>query len=377
MPQPLIRNPFTVGPYSSDEYFCDRNAETQFLIKQITNGRNVALISPRRMGKTGLIHHLFATQTLADYHKVFVDIYSAANLQEFVYLLSKAVSSQLRGGARAWLERFVAVVRSLQAVVRWDAQTDTASLEFKLGQITEPEQTLDEIFSYLDGAEKPTVVAIDEFQTIRHFREANTEALLRTKIQQCANTQFIFSGSKRHVMANMFGSAAKPFYQSAITMGLNPIDRAVYTDFAEEMFRRCGRRVERALVETVYDRFEGCTWFVQMTMNELFALTPPGGLCYAGLLPEALDGIVAVQAVSYMETLARLSARQRAVLLAIAREGRAQAVTSADFVRRYGLVSASSVQAALKGLLESDIITADNGEYRIYDHFFALWLKTY
>lgn len=53
----MLRNPFVVGRYVSDEYFCDREKETEFLLKQVDNGRNVAIISPRRMGKTGLIQH--------------------------------------------------------------------------------------------------------------------------------------------------------------------------------------------------------------------------------------------------------------------------------------------------------------------------------
>ncbi len=86
------RNPFVVGRYVSPEYFCDREDETAFLTKQIENGRNVALISPRRMGKTGLIHHCFHQERLkAGFHTFFVDIYATTSLVEFVYLLGKAI----------------------------------------------------------------------------------------------------------------------------------------------------------------------------------------------------------------------------------------------------------------------------------------------
>ena len=65
------------------------------------------------------------------------------------------------------------------------------------------------------------------------------------------------------------------------------------------------------------------------------------------------------------------------LLLAIAKEGCASRITSAAFVKRHKLPSASSVQAALKPLLRSDIVTNDNGHYRIYDYFYAQWLKNY
>ncbi len=41
-----VKNPFIVGKYLSDRYFCERSNETEFLCKQIQNGRDVAIISP-------------------------------------------------------------------------------------------------------------------------------------------------------------------------------------------------------------------------------------------------------------------------------------------------------------------------------------------
>ena len=83
-----VTNPFVVGRYISDKYFCDREQETDFLIKQIENGRNVALISPRRLGKTGLINHCFRQKQIKEsYYTFFIDIYATSSLAEFVYLL--------------------------------------------------------------------------------------------------------------------------------------------------------------------------------------------------------------------------------------------------------------------------------------------------
>ena len=60
----MIENPFITYGYESAEYFCDRKAETRELITMLTNGNHTALISPRRMGKTGLIHHCFAQKEI-------------------------------------------------------------------------------------------------------------------------------------------------------------------------------------------------------------------------------------------------------------------------------------------------------------------------
>lgn len=378
MDSATLLNPFVVGRYVSERYFCDRREETAFLVKQIENGRNVALISPRRMGKTGLIQHCFNQPGLQkEYYTFFVDIYATASLAEFVYLLGKAVYEELKPKTVAWTERFFQVIRSLRVGFKLDALTGEPGFDISLGDIQSPETTLDEIFEYLESVDRPCLVAIDEFQQIGSYEEKNVEALLRTKIQQCKRTFFIFSGSRRHTMSNMFNSSSKPFYQSAISMGLEAIPVDVYTDFALRMFEERGKHVDVDLVKAVYNRLDGCTWFVQMVMNELFALTDYGEFCGMDKLSVAWNNIIQVQEGSYKDLLARLAPKQKQVLQAIAREGEANGVTSQTFIRKYNLLSASSVQSALKALLKNELVTQEGDSYRVYDYFFGEWLRSY
>lgn len=374
----VILNPFIVGRYVSDKYFCDRKKETEFLIKQIENGRNVALISSRRIGKTGLIQHSFKQPEFKNrYHTFFLDIYATTSLPEFVYLLGKAIYEELKPKKTAWTDRFFQIVRSLRIGFKFDAMTGEPSFDLGLGDIQTPLTTLDEIFEYLETADKPCLVAIDEFQQIGSYEEKNVEAMLRTKIQQCKQTQFIFSGSKRHVMSNMFNSSSKPFYQSAISMGLEPIPMEIYSDFATCKFEECGKRIDVTLIEKVYQLFDGCTWFIQMMMNELFALTSPDELCSIDKLETAWYNVIQTQEGSYKDLLSRLAPKQKLVLQAIAKEGVANGITSSAFIKKYNLSSASSVQSAVKPLLKYDMVTQDGDSYRVYDYFFAEWLKRY
>ena len=69
-----------------------------------------------------------------------------------------------------------------------------------------------------------------------------------------------------------------------------------------------------------------------------------------------------------------LPERQKELLIAITKEGEAKSVTSGKFVNKYSLASSSSVQSALRGLLEKDFITYEQGVYRTYDRFFCIWL---
>ena len=376
MEAPTVWNPFVVGRYVSGHYFCDREKETEFLAKQMENGRNVALISPRRMGKTGLIRHCFSQPRFKEhFYAFFVDVYATASLAEFVYALGKAVYEELKPVKTRWAESFFQMIRSLRVGFKLDALTGEPCFDIGLGDIQAPETTIDEIFAYLEKADKPCIVAIDEFQQIALYEEKNVEALLRTHIQQCRQTQFIFSGSKRHLMNSMFNSPSKPFYQSAISMGLQPIPMETYVAFAVRMFEECGKHVDAALVENVYRRFNGCTWFVQMLMNELFALTAHGGLCSMDKLDTALKNVIQSQEGSYKDLLSRLAPKQKMVLQAIAKEGKASGIMSSAFIRKYNLSSASSVQSAIKPLLKNDWVTQDGDTYWVYDYFFAEWLR--
>ncbi len=370
-------NPFIVGKYVSDKYFCDRSEETTFLRKQIQNGRDVALISPRRIGKSGLIQHFFNQSDIKEqYYVFFIDIYATTSLAEFVYTLGKEIYAQLKPQSTLWKEKFFQIISSFRIGFKLDSMTGEPSFDLGLGDIQAPQTSLDEIFAYIEEADKPCIIAIDEFQQISEYAEKNVEALLRTKIQMCHHAQFIFSGSKRHVMSNMFNTPSKPFYQSPISMGLEPIPVLTYTSFATRLFEERDKHIDKEVIEAVWTQYDGYTWFVQMMMNELYALTPSGKTCTAMMIDEARRNVIMSQEQSYKDLMANLPPKQKIVLQAIAREGIAQNITSAKFIKKYNLNSASSVQSAVKMLLKNDIVTQTNNEYQIYNFFFSEWLAT-
>ena len=290
-------------------------------------------------------------------------------------MLGKAVYDELKPRWKVLQERFFQTIKSLRAGFSLDPVTGDPKFEIGLGEIVSPQTTLSEIFEYLEAADMPCVVAIDEFQQIGTYVEKNVETLLRTEIQKCRNTVFVFSGSKRHLMNNMFNSSSRPFYQSAISMGLEPIPLDIYSDFASSMFERYGRHIDIGVPERVYRKYDGCTWFVQMMMNELFALTEQGENCTEDKIPIAEHNVISVQENSFKDLLSRLAPKQKMLLQAVAREGDAKGITSAEFVNKYRLSSASSVQAAAKALLKNDMLTHADDSYRVYDYFFAEWLR--
>ncbi|MCQ2254309.1 MAG: ATP-binding protein [Bacteroidaceae bacterium] len=375
----VLDNPFVVGKYVSAEYFCDRETELQQLSSHIRNGRNVFFTAPRRMGKTGVICHYFAQQEIKDeYYTLFIDLYGTNTLRELVYLFGKAVLDTLRSDKEKMFDRIVDFFRSVHLGVSFDPITGDTGMDFSIGSIEHEQTTLDEIFQYLEKADRPCIVAFDEFQQISEYEEKNVEAILRTRIQHCRNTSFIYCGSKRHSIAQMFLSPSKPFYASSTAMSLDPIDKDKYNEFAQRMFSNYGKTLSADVLPVIYDRYNGCTWYVHSVLNELFAMTETGHNCEAAMIPIAIDNVLSAQKDNYQMLLSFLSAKQKMVIMAIAREGQVIQVNSSAFIRRHHLASASSVQSAIKGLLEKDIITrTPEGAYYVYDYFLSEWLRNY
>ena len=370
-----LDNPFVISGYEGVHYFCDRVGETEQLHHEIANGNNVALIAPRRMGKSGLIEHYFSKPEIQErYYTFFIDIYDTKSLRELVRKLSREILIRLKPfGARA-MDRFWQTMRSLQSGISFSPLGEP-NFTVQIGDIKEPESTLDEIFRYLELADKPCIVAIDEFQQIGKFPEKNIEATLRTYVQRCHNAQFIFSGSQRHVMSTMFTSASRPFYQSVSIMHIDAIDVATYDVFAKSLFAEGNRTLADGVTEAVYALSRGVTWYTQKLFNVLYGFTHEGATCEVERVGEALDYILKTQSYVYEETISRLPEKQTLMLIALSKNGPTQSITSAAFVEKYSLQSASTVQSAMKGLLEKDFVTFEKGVYSVYDIFLDYWIQ--
>ena len=371
-----VLNPFITRGYIPDECFCDRDEETRRLTKSLVNGNDVVLFSPRRMGKTGLIGHVFDRKEIKGaYYTFFVDILHTTSLREFTFFLGKEVFKALQPAGRKVVDSLVGALKSLQGKITYDSVTGQPSFGISLGDIQRPEFTLEEILNYLDNAGKPCIVAIDEFQQITEYEDDNVEAFLRGHIQRMKNCHFVFAGSKRGIMSSMFQSPARPFYKSADPLELKAIDKEVYSEFVVKKFCEYDKRVSKETVEYVYDLFDGYTYYMQRTFNEAFASVERGGECSMDVIAGSIDSILMMNEVQFAELMSGLTENQKRVLAAIASEVRIRKVNTADFISRYKLSTASVVNAALRKLMKEDIITVDLKEYSIPDKFLWLWVN--
>lgn len=378
-----MENPFYITGIIPEPYFCDREKETSWMVRTLENKAHILLTSPRRMGKTQLIRHVFEQPTVKDnYYTFYTDIYATTSLNELVLFLSKEIYTVLVPKGKTVLNKFLAGLHSLAGSFGYDPVSNTPTFNIKLGDIHSPELTLEEIFRYLEQADKPCIFAIDEFQQIANYPEKNVEATLRTHIQQMNNCLFIYAGSNRHTLENMFNSAAQPFYNSAEQIYLDSIAKDVYTAFAEEQFVKADRRIAPEAASLVYDLFEGHTYYVHNVLHNAFAYMDSDETIDEADINRTLSDILEEKGRTFASVMNQLNYQQKETLIAIAKEGKASGVTSAAFVKKHALKSPSSVQFAISTLLDKQLLTYQNEDrtkvYSVADRFMEMWIcRTY
>lgn len=363
------RNPFYVTGYGGPKYFCDRVTELAKLRAAIENGRNVTLLAARRMGKTGLIHHLFNALADSDVPTIYVDIFATQNLVEFTKRFASAVIGSLDTDFNRALKAATRFFKSFRPGVTIDPVTGAQSYSFGL-QPSQTEATLKECFDYL-AQRGPCVVAIDEFQQIGEYPETGTEALLRSYVQFLPDVRFIFAGSRHHLMTEMFSSTKRPFYNSTQTLPLGCLGRTVYREFACRLMKEGGITLEAPVFDRVADLFDGITWYVQTVMNRLFERRR----ATEADVGEVVEELMEEKCWEYAALLKSLPRRSARVLKAVAQAGKVAAPLGADFLVQYAPGSPSTVHQAFGKLLEDELLYEEDDGIVVYDRLFGYWLR--
>ena len=365
-----LKNPFVTEGFVSKDYFCDRETELADMLQALDSGRNLTLYSPRRMGKTGLILRAFAEcQDITCY---YMDIMNTTCLKDFVNQLASEIIGSMDRPLDKLLNTITNISKRLRPVINVDTLTGTPSVTLNLERGQE-EHTLKDIFEYLKQSGKRCYIAIDEFQQIAFYPETNVEALLRSYIQFIPNCSFIFAGSKKHLMIEMFSSPKRPFYQSTQPLSLKPIERDKYYQFATQWFHQAGSELSEECFFHIYDTVYGHTWYIQYWLSKLFDMA--GATVTMQDVNQCLDKILIESEDEYLTYIQLLTSSQIQVITAIAKEGKALQPFATHFLTKYPLPALSTVRSSLNRLVEDDIVLYDMDEYSIYNRFFMLWLK--
>ena len=371
-------NPFIIKSYESKDLFCDREKELQLMLRNCINQSDMTLISQRRMGKTGLILRLFdeLKTTKPDIHTIYLDIFASRNIDDFIKLLAEATMKSLPVKTSIG-ERLMTFIKSLRPQLSFDNITGEPQLQIAYQTAHEKEYTLRGLFDFLDSQEVPIVIAIDEFQQIRDYPEQNIEALLRTYIQQMHNLTFIFCGSKKHLMADIFTNEKKPFYASTSFVSLSKIDEAPYTAFIRRLFNERQRNITNEAIQFILEWTRRHTYYTQQLCHTIYA----NGNQTIDLeeVKLACSQLMQQSEAVYLQYRQMLTDKQWNYLIAIAKEESVQQITAAAFLKRHK-IGTPSVSRRLadalceKGLLNDDS-TLDGTVYSVSDVFLSHWME--
>ena len=364
-------NPFKYGCVVAGENYCRRPELQRQLGELVKSGQNIVVQGPRRMGKTSLV--VETVNSLRGITLLYVDLFSVKSVGDFC---RKVVAATARCGKRSFLERTAELVKNLRPVFTVDRDTGapTISVDLKAARNVESvEEVMDMIASH--SAAKRFCVVFDEFQDVLDIPEADAIlASLRSKIQFLPDTPFVFLGSVRNRMRDIFDSPRSPFFKSAISFGVERIEESAMTDFLIGRFKSGNRSIDRETVGKILAAADYISGDSQELCETTWLVTGDGHRISAGDVAKGLEAVFARESRAFLSTFGKLTAVQASVLKGLADSERCK-VFSGEFMETYGIRNVGSVSKALKRLIGDEIIYEFNGEYFFENPFFREWVR--
>ncbi|MBX7206028.1 MAG: ATP-binding protein [Bacteroidia bacterium] len=372
-----IKNPFLVSGYAGENYFCNRKKETDALLKNVNGNLNTTLFAIRRVGKTGLVKHVF--HKLERQKKalcIYTDIFATKNLREFTNTLATAIYNKLPEN-RGLGKKITEFIKRLRPVISYDPLTGSPEVSVDFSKNSGYEKTIQQLFEFLNSQNTKIVIAIDEFQQITHYPEKNTEAFLRTHIQSLKNTVFIFCGSNHKLMYEMFNNAKRPFYASCANMNLDYIKTSDYAGFISKQFAAHRRKITPEAIEFILEWTYCHTYYTQFLCNRLYESA--GKNCTLGDVLAVCEQIHNQEEGIYYQYRNMLTQSQWNLLKAVAIDERIHRPNGKDFIHKHKLGAISSINRSIESLLEKELIhkavNVPEPYYMMNDKFLMRWLQ--
>ncbi len=370
-----LKNPFLLAGYYGKEYFCDREDELAALEDHFDNERNVVLYSWRRFGKTALIRCFMAhLEEQKKAETIYIDLLGTRTIDDAILNITRAVYNKYGKANSGISAKIVKLISAIGLELSFDPNTGVPSISFGIKRANGlHEKSLEALGDFLQHRKNVVLIAIDEFQQIKHYPEQNGEAVFRAWMQQFPGIRFIFCGSHRNMMQSMFAEKSRPFYQSSQLMQLGPIDIKKYGLFIKEHFEANKKEICNDTVEQVYNWSRKQTYCIQLICNRLFGLYNRVEVKH---LQQVFDDILNEESAVFSNYTNLLTHTQWRVLQAIAKEEPLSTPTAKEFIQKYNLGASSTVSTALNKLMETEIVIKDEDKYLVHEVLLARWLQS-
>lgn len=372
-----MKNPFRYGVPVSGEYYFPRPDLSKKLSSYILSGQKLLLYGRRRYGKTSFLKEYVSALEEKDIVSVFVDVYPITSLRDFLHALLSGIRES---GVLSLTERAKKIVFDLFRVrPRIAVEGDSTALDFFVPSLKDEdvksaiEDTI-RLFGKL-AEDRPLLIIFDEFQKIAEIDDAGwLEGTLRSEIQNQGAVPYIFCGSRRGLILDMFQNPSRPFYQMCTAIELPRLQK----DFADWLLKKLVAAHVSIDRETSIAMLEKVDWspnYAQMIAFNLVA-DPPDGSVGVADIENVLEVLCQLNGYTYMTLYDSLGANAQR-LLRLAAENPGQSPFRQELMMAFGLMT-SGVQSAIRSLINRHILddTTSGGNIYFDDILFSRWLKT-
>ena len=370
-----LKNPFLLTGYYSKTYFCDRKNELEILHQHFENERNVVLYAWRRMGKSALIRcFIEELESQQNAETIYVDLLGTRSMDDAILQIAKAVYQRFGKTQKGISPAIAKLFGAIGIDLSFDPHSGMPKLSVGLRNYSPAaENSLAELGAFLQSRKKTILIALDEFQQIRHYSKQDGEAVFRSWVQAFPTIRFIFSGSHRNMMQSMFSDKNRPFYQSAQLMLLNAIPLDAYTQFIQKHFTKNKQEIKTEQIEEFYTWCRAQTYCIQLVCNRLYGM---GTNITDSMINKVYSEILQEEGAVFSNYTNLLTDTQWSVLQALAKEEPVKSPTANAFIQQYNLAAASSVSTALQKLMEYEIVIKEGEYYLVHDVLLARWLQS-
>lgn len=370
-----MQNPFQYGKVVSDPFFTDRDEELARLLEDAKNRHNVVLHSPRRYGKTSLLMKLSRHLIAEGYKVIYLDFYRVSSREDFIELYSREIMAQYSPRWKSTLKKISALLKGIRPGFSFDPLGNTSiSITYEAGaNIHESLESVINLPEKLDEKAKWLII-FDEFQEISKLNGDRFDDVLRSEIQHHKRCSYIFSGSRYHLLLDLFNKPGKAFYRFGKVMQLPKIPARYMHQFLLERFSSTGIKLDDELANMIIEKVENIPNYVQYLAGEIWNLSylsneEPS----MATLDRALNNIIDGLNDYFLKLWEELSPSQKKVLLGLLVHD--PNPYSQEFQSSNKLGAISTTQRALEKLIKTELICKEGSKFLFTDPLFKLFLS--
>jgi len=364
-------NPFKYGTIVSGKDFCGRKSLLKQIIGYIESSQNIVILGERRVGKSSTLYEAFLKCKTG--RLLYVDLLGIKSIDALCRRILRAIV--VLEQKTAWFDKIVKTLSYLRPSISVDPITSMPTVSFD-ASVEMKANSIPEVFTLIEslGKKRRLVVVFDEFQDILNLEDSHEAlSLLRSKIQFQSGIPYIFVGSIRHKMDEIFTHHDSPFFKSAIPLTVEPLPYEEFSEFLKKKFATGQRKIDDEVLEKVFEIANEIPGDIQQLCEALWEISSEKEIISLDKLKNALELIFAREQKSYETYISLLTNIQLRCLMAIAKEG-GKSVFSASFMKPAGFSNPSSVRRAITRLIKLNILFESGGEYRFINPFFRAWL---